>query len=77
MDIQQLAYPDDFFDLVFGKTVKDDAGLEIGACELARVMKQGGRAAFYGTARQPSRAARAPGIRLGGGWGMLDRGGEE
>ena len=46
MDIDQLAYPDDFFDLVFGKTVKDDAGFETGAGELARVMKQGGRAAF-------------------------------
>ena len=46
MDIDQLAYPDDFFDLAFGKTVQEDAGLENGACELARVMKQGGRAAF-------------------------------
>jgi hypothetical protein len=46
MDIDRLAYPDDFFDLVFGKTVGEDAGLEIGAGELARVMKQGGRAAF-------------------------------
>jgi len=46
MEIDQLAYPDDFFDLVFGKTVQEDAGLEIGACELARVMKDGGRAAF-------------------------------
>jgi ubiquinone/menaquinone biosynthesis C-methylase UbiE len=46
MEIEQLAYPDDFFDLAFGKTVQEDADLEAGATELARVMKQGGRAAF-------------------------------
>jgi ubiquinone/menaquinone biosynthesis C-methylase UbiE len=46
MEIEQLAYPDDFFDLAFGKTVQEDADMEAGATELARVMKQGGRAAF-------------------------------
>ena len=46
MTAEQLAYPDDFFDLVFGKTIAKDSELEIGIRELARVMKRGGRAAF-------------------------------
>jgi ubiquinone/menaquinone biosynthesis C-methylase UbiE len=46
MGIEQLAYPDDFFDLAFGKTPADGTDLELGARELSRVMKQGGRGAF-------------------------------
>jgi ubiquinone/menaquinone biosynthesis C-methylase UbiE len=54
MDIEQLAYPDDFFDLAFGKTVQEDADLETGAKELARVMKRGGRVAFMMAAGSPA-----------------------
>jgi ubiquinone/menaquinone biosynthesis C-methylase UbiE len=46
MAIEQLAYPDDFFDLAYGTTVAEDTDLEVGARELSRVMKQGGRGAF-------------------------------
>jgi len=42
----QLAYPDRFFDLAFGKTVPENADLESGVRELGRVLKPGGRAAF-------------------------------
>jgi ubiquinone/menaquinone biosynthesis C-methylase UbiE len=54
MEIEQLAYPDDFFDLAFGKTVQDDADIESGARELARVMKRGARAAFMVPAGNPA-----------------------
>jgi ubiquinone/menaquinone biosynthesis C-methylase UbiE len=54
MAIEQLAYPDDFFDLAFGKTIRADSDLEVGAKELARVMKRGGRAAFIGPAGDPA-----------------------
>ena len=54
MAIEQLAYPDDFFDLAFGKTPADDADLETGARELARVMKHGGRGAFIVPAGAPA-----------------------
>ena len=46
MELTQLNYPDDFFDLVLGKTVVTDGDLETGAKELVRVMKRGGRGAF-------------------------------
>jgi ubiquinone/menaquinone biosynthesis C-methylase UbiE len=45
-EMEELAYPDNFFDLAFGKTIQKDSDLEIGTRELARVMKRGGRAAF-------------------------------
>jgi ubiquinone/menaquinone biosynthesis C-methylase UbiE len=54
MEIEQLAYPDDFFDLAFGRTVPDDGNIESGARELARVMKRGARAAFMVTAGNPA-----------------------
>lgn len=54
MGIEQLAYPDDFFDLAFAKTIQEDSDLETGARELARVMKQGGRAAFITSAGNPA-----------------------
>jgi SAM-dependent methyltransferase len=56
MDIEQLAYPDDFFDLAFGKTIPEDSSFEAGAQELARVLKQGGRAAFILAAGTPAEA---------------------
>jgi ubiquinone/menaquinone biosynthesis C-methylase UbiE len=46
MEMGQLNYPDDFFDVVLGKSVQETADLESGARELVRVMKRGGRAAF-------------------------------
>lgn len=46
MALSQLHYPDDFFDIVFGKTIEPDGDLDTGASELIRVMKGGGRAAF-------------------------------
>jgi SAM-dependent methyltransferase len=54
MGIDQLAYPDDFFDLVYGKTVDHDEELASGAQELARVMKRGGRAAFITRGGSPA-----------------------
>ena len=54
MAIEELAYPDDFFDLAFGRTTPDDADLELGARELARVMKPGGRGAFIIPAGAPA-----------------------
>jgi SAM-dependent methyltransferase len=54
MELAQLHYPDDFFDLVLGKTVRDDGNLETGAKELERVMKRGGRAAFIVAAGTPA-----------------------
>lgn len=54
MDMEQLVYPDDFFDLAFGKTVQEDGDLETGAKELVRVMKRGGRAAFIMSAGTPA-----------------------
>src|SRR3954470_16987931 len=44
--MNQLAYPDRFFDLAFGKTVPENADLELGVRELVRVLKPGSRAAF-------------------------------
>ena len=44
--MHQLAYPDRFFDLAFGKTVPENADLESGVRELGRVLKPGARAAF-------------------------------
>ena len=44
--MNQLAYPDRFFDLAFGKTVAENADLESGVRELVRVLKPGARAAF-------------------------------
>jgi ubiquinone/menaquinone biosynthesis C-methylase UbiE len=70
-DMQQLAYPDDFFDLVFGKTLRDNGDLESGTKELARVMKRGGRAAFMVPAgaalEEPVRKAFGSAV-LGGCW---------
>jgi SAM-dependent methyltransferase len=43
---EQLAYPNDFFDLAFGQALPHNADLERGARELARVLKSTGRAAF-------------------------------
>jgi ubiquinone/menaquinone biosynthesis C-methylase UbiE len=54
MEIEQLAYPDDFFDLAFGKTVQEDSDIESGARELVRVMKLGARAAFMVPAGNPA-----------------------
>jgi SAM-dependent methyltransferase len=45
-DMSQLAYPDDFFDLAFGKTMSHECDLGPGIDELVRVLKRGGRAAF-------------------------------
>jgi SAM-dependent methyltransferase len=56
MGIEELAYPDDFFDLAFGKTIQEDSDFEVGAKELARVMKRGGRAAFILPAGNPAEA---------------------
>lgn len=42
----QLAYPDAFFDLAFGKSVPENADLWSGSRELLRVLKASGRAAF-------------------------------
>ncbi|HEX6407037.1 MAG TPA: methyltransferase domain-containing protein [Gemmatimonadales bacterium] len=44
--MNELAYPDRFFDLAFGKTVPENADLESGVRELGRVLKPGARAAF-------------------------------
>src|SRR3954453_20871446 len=44
--MNQLAYPDRFFDLAFGKTVPENADLGLGMRELVRVLKPGARAAF-------------------------------
>jgi SAM-dependent methyltransferase len=44
--MNELAYPDRFFDLAFGKTLPEDADLESGVRELGRVLKPGARAAF-------------------------------
>ena len=44
--MNELAYPDRFFDLAFGKKVPEDADLESGVRELGRVLKPGARAAF-------------------------------
>jgi SAM-dependent methyltransferase len=55
MALDQLAYPDDFFDLLFGKSPAEHGNLECGARELARVLKRGGRAAFIGDTNDPAR----------------------
>ena len=44
--MNQLAYPDRFFDLAFGKTIPENTDLESGVRELVRVLKPGARAAF-------------------------------
>jgi SAM-dependent methyltransferase len=44
--MNELAYPDRFFDLAFGKAVPENADLESGVRELGRVLKPGARAAF-------------------------------
>ncbi len=44
--MHQLAHPDRFFDLAFGKTLPENADLESGVRELVRVLKPGARAAF-------------------------------
>jgi SAM-dependent methyltransferase len=44
--MDQLAYPDGFFDLAFGKTVPEEGDLGPGVRELVRVLKLGARAAF-------------------------------
>ena len=76
--MNQLAYPDRFFDLAFGKTVPENADLESGVRELGRVLKPG-RA---GSVRAPDRGAAAgngtPGLRFRGDPGrVLDWSGEE
>jgi SAM-dependent methyltransferase len=45
-DMSQLAYPNDFFDLAFGKTLPGESELAPGINELVRVLKRGARAAF-------------------------------
>ena len=76
MEIDQLAYPDDFFDLAFGNGQggcrSRDRRLRAGPGNEARWAS-----CIHGTARPPGRAARTPGIWLDGGWGMLDWGREE
>ena len=44
--MHQLAHPDRYFDLAFGKTLPENADLESGVRELVRVLKPGARAAF-------------------------------
>lgn len=46
MPFEQLAYPDDFFDLAYGSAILHHIDLVAGGAELARVLKPGGRAAF-------------------------------
>jgi SAM-dependent methyltransferase len=66
MLVQQLAYPDDYFDLVFAKSSLKGS-LERALRELVRVMKPGARAAFIGNASLPF--ARAFGSMVqGAGW---------
>jgi SAM-dependent methyltransferase len=45
-DMSQLAYPDSFFDLAFGKTTPETGDLWSAVRELTRVLKPGARAAF-------------------------------
>jgi SAM-dependent methyltransferase len=45
-DMAELAYPDAFFDLAFGKSVAESGDLWSGSRELLRVLKPYGRAAF-------------------------------
>jgi SAM-dependent methyltransferase len=51
--MEQLAYPDEFFDLAFGKAVEEEGDLAACARELARVLKWPGRAAFLAPAESP------------------------
>ena len=43
---ERLAYPDEFFDLILGRTFPDEFEVAALLQELARVLKPGGRAAF-------------------------------
>ena len=45
-DREILAYPNNFFDLVLGKTLREDGDRESQSREVARVMRRGGRGAF-------------------------------
>jgi ubiquinone/menaquinone biosynthesis C-methylase UbiE len=54
MEIGQLAYPDEYFDLAFAKAVREEADLETGIGELVRVLKQGARAVFMVPAGTPA-----------------------
>ncbi|HEX6433019.1 MAG TPA: methyltransferase domain-containing protein, partial [Gemmatimonadales bacterium] len=46
MAVEQLAYPDEFFDLTLGKRIPEGCDVAALIKELARVLKPTGRAAF-------------------------------
>jgi len=46
MKAEELSYPDDFFDAVFGVSVLHHIDIERGAKELTRIMKEGARSVF-------------------------------
>jgi Methyltransferase domain len=70
-DMSQLAYPDDFFELVFGKRMPAESELAHGVSELIRVLARGGRAAFAfgpdGPMLEPLHRAFGSAV-LGNGW---------
>jgi ubiquinone/menaquinone biosynthesis C-methylase UbiE len=47
MDAERLAYPDDFFDLIFGRGIIHHLSVSRAYAEMARVLKPGGQASFF------------------------------
>ena len=71
MVAEQLTYPGEFFDLILGKTIPESFDAVASVRDLARVMKQGGRAAFMLQPNHPAEplVRRAFEVRfVGDGW---------
>ena len=52
-EMERLAYPGNFFDLAYGRILREEGDLVSGTEELNRVLKLGGRAAFVIRSRSP------------------------